>query len=81
MEQARLKAEASKIETESELSRLAGARQAELKYVGEKNELEIGKEKQVADIDVHKFQQMVQAIGQGTLQAIATAGPDNQVGI
>lgn len=79
VEQARLKAEASKIETESELSRLKGAREAELKYLAERNELELGKSRETAVIDSRKFKEMVEVIGAGTIQAIATSGPEMQV--
>ena len=79
MEQARLKAEASKIETESELTRLTAAREAELKYLSEKNELEALNTKELATIEVQKFKDMVSALGADTIRAIAVAGPEMQV--
>ena len=54
MEQARLKAQALKIEAESELERLTAAREAESKYVQQQNEMEIGKSKEMVAIEVRK---------------------------
>ncbi|CAG0889129.1 unnamed protein product [Cyprideis torosa] len=79
VQQAKLKAEAMRIEAEAELDRLSQARRAELEYKKSLNELEITKEKEVADIEKQKFNAMVEAIGQETLQKMATAGPDHQV--
>jgi major vault protein len=79
VDQAKLKAEASKIETTSELERLQQAREAELKYTREKNELELHKSRDMAEIETNKFRNMVDTIGAGTIQAIATAGPEMQV--
>lgn len=79
VEQARLKAQALKIDAESELERLGAAREAEIKYVTQQNEIDIAKARNVMDIEVRKFQDMVAAIGADTLRAIATAGPEMQV--
>ncbi|KAK6190922.1 hypothetical protein SNE40_002687 [Patella caerulea] len=79
VEQAKLKAQAMKIEAESELERLTGAREAELKYVKEQNELELLKSSESSSIETRKFKDMVDAIGAGTLQAMANAGPEMQV--
>jgi len=79
VEQARLKAQAVKIEAESELERLKQARDAETQYLRERNELEIVKTKELADIETDKFKNMVSAIGPQTLLAMANAGPDMQV--
>lgn len=64
---------------ESELERLTAARTAELKYLGEQNELEITKAKELSSIETNKFKNMVDSIGAETLASIATAGPDMQV--
>ena len=48
VEQAKLKAEATNIEANSELTRLKEARVAELDYVRAQNELEINKSKDLA---------------------------------
>ncbi|XP_071945431.1 major vault protein-like [Antedon mediterranea] len=79
VEQAKLKAEAAKIEAESELDRLKIAREAENKYVGQQNEMEISKTKEMADIETSKFHSMVSTIGADTIKAIATSGPEMQV--
>ena len=63
----------------SELERLTNAREAEIKYLREQNELEISKTGELANIETDKFKKMVDAIGAPTLQAIATSGPDMQV--
>ena len=44
-----------------------------------KNELEITKAQEMANIDTEKFNNMVQAIGSDTISAIATSGPEMQV--
>ena len=64
---------------ESELERLTSARTAELKYLGEQNDLEITKAKELSSIETDKFKNMVDSIGAETLASIATAGPDMQV--
>ncbi len=43
-----------KIESESELERLGQAREAEVKFVREQNEIEISKEKELTAISVGK---------------------------
>ncbi len=76
---ARLKAQATKIEAEAELSRLKLAREAEIKFLREQNELEINKKSEMSTIETEKFKLQVEAIGPETIQAIATSGPDTQV--
>ena len=79
VEQARLKAQAVKIEADSELERLNQARNAELSYIKEQNMVEISKQTQMSDIETGKFKKMVDAIGAGTLKDMATAGPELQL--
>lgn len=79
VEQARLKAQATKIEAESELERLTSARNAELTYVCEQNKMELEKATEMSTIEITKFKEMVGAIGANTLATMASAGPDNQV--
>ena len=55
------------------------AREAEMHYVKEQNDLEIKKSSEMAEIETKKFEQMVNSIGAQTIQSIATAGPDMQV--
>ena len=76
---ARLKAEASCIEAEAELSRLKLAREAEIKFLREQNELEISKKAEMSRIETDKFKLQVESIGPETIQSIATSGPDTQV--
>ncbi|XP_077864491.1 major vault protein-like [Saccoglossus kowalevskii] len=79
VQQAKLKAEAARIEAESELERLTRAREAETKYLKENNTLEIAKSREVSEIEVEKFKNMVGAIGADTIRAIAVSGPEMQV--
>lgn len=74
-----MKAEASRIEAEAELSRLKLAREAEIKFLQEQNELEISKKSEMSRIETDKFKLQVESIGPQTIQAIATSGPDTQV--
>ena len=62
------------------MNRLTQARDAELKYLREQNDMDITKTREMAGIETSKFKNMVDAIGAPTIQAIATAGPDMQVG-
>ena len=61
------------------MSRLTHARDAELKYLREQNEVEISKTRDMAEIETSRFKDMVDAIGCETIQAIANAGPQMQV--
>ncbi len=79
VDQAKLKAQATKIEAESDLERLTNSRGAEMKYCKEQNEMEINKSREFCDIEVQKFKDMVAAIGPDTIRAIAIAGPEMQV--
>jgi len=79
VEQATLRAQAAKIESDIDLYRLTQARELELTYSKAVTNLEIEKTKRLADIEIKEFKEHVNAIGPKTIQAIATAGPDNQV--
>ena len=61
------------------MERLTQARDAEMKYLKEQNELEVKKVKDMGSIEMENFKLMVDAIGSQTLQAIATAGSDTKV--
>ena len=63
------------------MERLTHAREAETKYVGEQNELEITKAREMANIETEKFNNMVQAIGSDTISTIVTSSPEMQVWI
>jgi len=79
VDQAKLRAQAAKIEADGELERLTAAREAELAFIKEQNNVEIEKAQKSADIETAKFKQIVDAIGSSTIQAMAQAGPDMQV--
>ena len=68
-----------RIEAEAEISRLKLAREAEIKFIREQNELEISKKGEMSRIETDKFKLQVDSIGASTIQAIATAGQDTQV--
>jgi major vault protein len=55
------------------------AREAEIKFLREQNELEISKKGDMSKIETEKFVLQVESIGASTIQAIATSGPDTQV--
>lgn len=77
--EAKLKAEAQTIEAESELVRLAKAREQELHYKKEMDRLELEKQGKMAEIESQRFHQLVQSIGAQTLTEMARAGPELQV--
>jgi len=79
VKQAQLKAQANEIEAGSELERLKKARDAELNFIREQNEIEIHKSQELAKVETEKFKKMVDAIGANTLISIAQAGPEMQV--
>lgn len=55
------------------------AREAEIKFLHDQNELEISKKAEMSRIETEKFKLQVESIGSSTIQAIATSGPDTQV--
>lgn len=61
------------------MQRLTGAREAELHYLKEQNEMEVAKTRDMSTIETGKFQSMVTTIGADTIRAIATSGPEMQV--
>ncbi|ESN94932.1 hypothetical protein HELRODRAFT_102919 [Helobdella robusta] len=77
--QAELQKQAKSIEWAGERERLEEARDGELKYLTSQRDLEIEKQRELAEIETTKFKNMVEAIGSQTLLAMATAGPDLQV--
>ncbi|CAK8689709.1 unnamed protein product [Clavelina lepadiformis] len=81
VEQAKLKAQAQEIEAASELDRLGKAREAELKYIKEQNDLGINKDRDLARIETEKTQNIISAVGADTVRAIAVAGPEHQINL
>ena len=63
----------------AELQQLTNAREAELKYIQEQNDMEVSKSREVSKTEVDKFEKIIAAIGTDTIKAISTAGPDHQV--
>jgi len=78
LDQAKLKAQATQITTDAQLQQLKQKQTAEVEYQNKMNELEITKAKELAEIESQKFSDTVESIGQGTLKAIAQAGPEMQ---
>lgn len=64
---------------ESELQRLAKAREQELSYKKEMDGLEVAKQERLAQIESQRFSQLVESLGSDTLKEIARAGPELQV--
>lgn len=64
---------------EAELDRVQQARQAEIKYVSEKNTLEVKKSDEIAGIQMKMFEAMITSLGQETLRDIAVSGQENQL--
>lgn len=79
VDQARLKAQAVKIESESELERLTAARNAETLYIKEQNEMELAKVRRMADIEISKMEATVKALGADTIRSIACSPQELQV--
>ncbi|XP_047427480.1 major vault protein-like isoform X1 [Mugil cephalus] len=77
--EAKLKAEAQRIEAEAELQRLAKAREQELNYKKEMDNLEVEKQERLAQIESARFKKLVESLGSDTLKEIARAGPELQV--
>jgi len=72
------KAEATRIRSEASLAQTKLRQAAEIKYQTEIDNLEIGKQKELASIETQKFKDIVKAIGPDTISAIAQAGPEMQ---
>lgn len=81
IESAKLKAEAEEIEHLTKLETQAMIREQELSYQKQMNEMELNLEKGRADIEVDKFQSMVNTLGRKTIEAMAIAGPQAQTNL
>ncbi|KAM6904758.1 major vault protein [Xenentodon cancila] len=77
--EAKLKAESQRIEAEAELQRLAKAREQELNYKKEMDNLEVEKQERLAQIESKRFQELMGSLGRETLKDMARAGPEMQV--
>uniref|UniRef100_A0A9J7YV45 Major vault protein n=1 Tax=Cyprinus carpio carpio TaxID=630221 RepID=A0A9J7YV45_CYPCA len=79
VEEAKLKAEAQKIEADAELARLCKAREQELIYKKEMDQLEVQKQQKLAEIESLRFKELMENLGTETLKEMARAGPELQV--
>lgn len=64
---------------EAELQRLSKAREQELSYKQQMDNLEVEKQKRLAQIESERFSQLVHSLGSDTLKEMARAGPEMQV--
>jgi len=78
VKQAQLKAEATKIKSEAELAQTKLAQEADITHRKALNDLELNKARELSSIEAYKFKALVSAIGTGTIQSIAQAGPEMQ---
>lgn len=76
--EAQLKTQAQRIESEAELARLTAHQAAEILHQRQLINLEIEKMVELAKIETEKFKSAVEAIGPDTIAAIARAGPETQ---
>eukprot|EP00112_Aurelia_sp_Birch-Aquarium-sp1_P016580 Seg3777.2 transcript_id=Seg3777.2/GoldUCD/mRNA.D3Y31 product="Major vault protein" protein_id=Seg3777.2/GoldUCD/D3Y31 len=79
IEAARLRAEAEEIEEGAKLESLTAARNSEVGYQREINDLEVAKAKALSKIEMEKAQSMVSTIGSDTISSIAKAGPEAKI--
>jgi len=78
VEVARLKAQASEIESQEELSQLRARQEADIAHQKRMIELEIEKARTLSKIESKKFSSIVTSIGAETIEAMASAGPELQ---
>jgi len=78
VKQAELAAEAETIKTKAALDQKKASQDAAIVHQKALDDLEITKAKDLAEIEAEKFTTIVEAIGTGTLTAIAQAGPEMQ---
>jgi major vault protein len=78
VKQAKLRADATAIEVGAEIQQMLDRNRAELEHKQKMDELELSKASRLAEIESHKFAQLVQAIGADTIKSIAQAGPEMQ---
>eukprot|EP00004_Rigifila_ramosa_P000769 TRINITY_DN107_c0_g1_i3.p1 TRINITY_DN107_c0_g1~~TRINITY_DN107_c0_g1_i3.p1 ORF type:complete len:871 (-),score=224.55 TRINITY_DN107_c0_g1_i3:176-2737(-) len=78
VELAKLKAQATKIESQADLSQTRARQEAEVAHARAMVDLEIQKAQDAAKIEAKKFGEIVKAIGPDTIRSIAQAGPELQ---
>lgn len=64
---------------ESELQRLAKAREQELRFTKAQADLDVARAEALATVEVKKFEAVIGALGANTIRDIAVAGPEMQV--
>lgn len=69
----------SKLFQESELQRLAQAREQELRFAKEQADLDVSRAEALAAVEVKKFEAVIKSLGASTIRDIAVAGPEMQV--
>jgi major vault protein len=78
VKQSELSSEADSIKSSSALEQKIASQKAALAHQKALDDLEITKARDLAEIEAEKFKSIVEAIGAGTLGAIAQAGPEMQ---
>ena len=73
------RAAAQEIQVRTELEMEVEKNQEAVEYQNTLNTLEVGKAKEMATIETEKFSKAVTSMGKETIEAIAAAGPENQV--
>uniref|UniRef100_A0A6B2L8F5 Major vault protein shoulder domain-containing protein n=1 Tax=Arcella intermedia TaxID=1963864 RepID=A0A6B2L8F5_9EUKA len=76
--QAKLKAVAQQLATDSQLRALMSEQETEIEYKREWNALEIRKEKELAEVEAEKFKSVVDAVGPAILATVSLATPAMQ---
>ncbi|XP_004346179.2 major vault protein [Capsaspora owczarzaki ATCC 30864] len=76
---AELRAEAARLETDTELLNLTQARNAELHFIREQTKLELAKMRALSEINKAKVSRTVGALGHGTILAMANAEHSQKV--
>lgn len=64
---------------ESELQRLAQAREQELRFAKSQADLDVARAEALSAVEVKKFEATIKALGPDTIRHIAVAGPEMQV--
>jgi len=79
VKQAELTSEAESIRARAELSQRIAKQEAHIEHQRALNNLEINKARDLAQIEADKFKNIIKAVGPEMIEAVATAGPTNQV--
>jgi len=77
--QAKLQAQAQKIQSEAELEETTQRQEMELGFLRRRNDLEILQAREMAQLERDQFTEHVATIGRDTIVKLAQAGPEMQV--